>query len=343
MRREDVADRHRVAGRSAWPLTIARAPWAAPVMRASETLPYAARSAPAARSDAPPKRAPPNSCRPDRGVELANPAAPRPVQAPRGGCATPAPTHTYTPPCAFPAPRACDPGDRDRRSHPPEPSSGARAPVCSVSSTNVPQQPGAIAIPRRRPSVDPGQHVRGQVATHHAGAHQQPAQTRCRCARRPASSHPTQASRDRSRRDSPQTRAAMRRTHQIPQLRAGGPAPRGCSYAISVFQTCRCSSVHQLQGQTHNLADRARHVHRRRQRVREHPRPAPRPRAPRPAGSETWPAACRSDNARQQLARCHRSRPSRKSASPGRRPERGCRRPPRSTRPDVAQAGEGRS
>ena len=33
--------------------------------------------------------------------------------------------------------------------------------------------------------------------------------------------------------------------------------------------------LNQRQGQTHNLADRARHVHRRRHRVRKHPRPAP--------------------------------------------------------------------
>ena len=69
----------------------------------------------------------------------------------------------------------------------------------------------------------------------------------------------------------------MRRTHQIPQLRADertSPA-RVLVRHQRVPDLPLLVGFHQLQGQTHNLADRARHVHRRRQRVREHPRPAP--------------------------------------------------------------------
>ena len=69
----------------------------------------------------------------------------------------------------------------------------------------------------------------------------------------------------------------MRRTHQIPQLRADertGPA-RVLVRHQRVPDLALRIGLHQLQGQTHNLADRARHVHRRRQRLRKHPRPAP--------------------------------------------------------------------
>ena len=69
----------------------------------------------------------------------------------------------------------------------------------------------------------------------------------------------------------------MRRTHQIPQLHADertGPA-RVLIRHQRVPDPPLLVGLHQLQGQTLNLADRARHVHRRRHRVREHTRPAP--------------------------------------------------------------------
>ena len=149
------------------------------------------------------------------------------------------------------------------------------------------QQPGAIAIQTLavvadRPD-DPAQHVRGQVATHDAGAHQQPAQPQ----------HPVQVGTParivppdpgvagpqppRTRRKTDAAQPAMRRTHQIPQLRADertGPA-RVLVRHQRVPDLPLLVGFHQLQGQTHNRADRARHVHRRRQRLREHPRPAP--------------------------------------------------------------------
>ena len=149
------------------------------------------------------------------------------------------------------------------------------------------QQPGAIAIQTLavvadRPD-DPAQHVRGQVATHDAGAHQQPAQSQhpvqVRAPARIVPPDPGVAGPQppRTRRKPDPAQPAMRRTHQIPQLRADertSPA-RVLVRHQRVPDLPLLVGFHQLQGQTHNLADRARHVHRRRQRVREHPRPAP--------------------------------------------------------------------
>ena len=149
------------------------------------------------------------------------------------------------------------------------------------------QQPGAITIPTLavvadRPD-DPAQHVRGQVAARNAGAHQQPAQ----------SQHPVQVGAParvvppdpgvagpqppRRCREPHAAQPAMRRTHQIPQLRADERtgAARVLVRHQRVPDPALLAGLHQHQGQTPNLVDRARHVHCRRHRMREHPRPAP--------------------------------------------------------------------
>ena len=193
------------------------------------------------------------------------------------------------------------------------------APVCSVSSRRL---PGAIAY---RPSQSsPTVRTRtceARCDTRCRGAPDSP-NTRLRCAaHRPTRPRRAGAAGTRPRpARNPPIPVAGRRTDQP----HAGARPSACS-------TCRCSSVS-------TIADRARHVHRRR------PAPArpPPPRAPRPAGSETWPAACRSDNARQQLARATgpARRENRTLHRRGRRPERGCRRPPRS-RPARRAGGRG--
>ena len=149
------------------------------------------------------------------------------------------------------------------------------------------QQPGAITIPTLavvadRPH-DPAQHVRGQVAAPNAGAHQQPAQAQ----------HPVQVGAParivppdpgiagpqppRRCRKPDAAQPAMRRTHQIPQLRAHERtgAARVLVRHQRVPDPTLLVGLHQLQGQTHNLVDRVRHVHCRRHRVREHSRTAP--------------------------------------------------------------------
>ena len=69
----------------------------------------------------------------------------------------------------------------------------------------------------------------------------------------------------------------MRRTQQIPQLRADERtgAARVLVRHQRVPDLALRVGLDQLQGQTHNRADPARHVHGRRHRVRKHPRPAP--------------------------------------------------------------------
>ena len=69
----------------------------------------------------------------------------------------------------------------------------------------------------------------------------------------------------------------MRRTQQIPQLRAHERtgAARVLVRHQRVPDPALLAGLHQHQCQIRNLADRARHVHCRRHRVREHPRPAP--------------------------------------------------------------------
>ena len=149
------------------------------------------------------------------------------------------------------------------------------------------QQPGAIAIQTLavvadRPH-DPAQHVRGQVAAPDAGTHQQPAQAQHPVqVRAPASIVPPDPGvagpkPPRTRREPDAAQPAMRRTHQIPQLRADERtgAARVLVGHQRVPDLALRAGLHQLQGQTHNRADRARHVHGRRHRVRKHPRPAP--------------------------------------------------------------------
>ena len=185
------------------------------------------------------------------------------------------------------------------------------------------------------------------------GAHQQPAQPQ----------HPVQvgtsgpyrptrpsASRDRSRRNTqPQTRPRPASHAPNPPDTARCLARRtdqphdGCSVLPSAClqdlpHARRFPPVSRVR--RHNLADRARCTSTAgEQRVREHPRPAPtgrghldpqvQSRRGRPPAGRTTPGS--------QLARCHRnparSRKSNASQTPVRRPERGCRRPPRSPRP----------
>ena len=144
--------------------------------------------------------------------------------------------------------------------------------------------------------------------------------TRCRCVRRPTSSQPIQASRAcrRSAHDAnptPPSQPCAESTRYRSCGPTNGPAPRGCSCAISVFQTRRCASVStstslrsrsaptvsgtSTAGATGCASTRG---------ARRAPPPERRHR-----GSKTWPAASRSVNAAQQLARCNRPRPSRKS------------------------------
>ena len=149
------------------------------------------------------------------------------------------------------------------------------------------QQPGAIAIQTLAVVADcpddPAQHVRGQVATHNAGAHQQPAQSQhpvqVRAPARVVPPDPGVAGPQppRTRREPDAAQPTMRRTHQIPQLRADERtgAARVLVRHQRVPDLALRVGLNQRQGQTHNLADRARHVHRRRHRVRKHPRPAP--------------------------------------------------------------------
>ena len=187
------------------------------------------------------------------------------------------------------------------------------------------QQPGAIAVEAlavvaNRPS-GPAQHVGGQVAARDVGTYQQPAQ----------SQHPVQVS------------APARVVPADPGVAGPGAAhtprtrPRPASHARSPPDTAvegrqrarRRAGAHAPSACSRPGAAR---------RSPPAPAPSPGPRRPcqapqppappgagstrgrhtppqegRPRGSETWPAASRSANAAQQLARCHRPRPSRKS------------------------------
>ena len=142
------------------------------------------------------------------------------------------------------------------------------------------QQPGAIAVQTLAVVADrpggPAQHVGGQVAARNAGAHQQPAQ----------SQHPVQVGATarivppdpgvagpqppRTRREPDPAQPTMRRTHQIPQLRADKRpgAARVLVRHQRVPDPALLAGLHQHQGQTPNLVDRARHVHCRRHRMR---------------------------------------------------------------------------
>ena len=143
--------------------------------------------------------------------------------------------------------------------------------------------------------------------------------TRCRWVRRPISSHPIQASRDRKCRahaanPTPPSQPCAEPTRYRSCGPTNGPAPRGCSCAISVFQTRRCSSVSTSTHVRFSIAPTVSGTSTAgatgcgSTRARRTPPPERRGR-----GSDTWPAASRSANAAQQLARCHRPRPSRKS------------------------------
>ena len=114
------------------------------------------------------------------------------------------------------------------------------APVCSVWSTNVSSSQGRYPYTRSqssptertaRPSTCEARlrhTMPGRTSSRHSP------NTRCRCARRPASSHPTQASRDRSRRalaanPTPPSQPCAEPTRYRSCAPTNGPAPRGCS------------------------------------------------------------------------------------------------------------------
>ena len=146
------------------------------------------------------------------------------------------------------------------------------------------QQPGAIAVEALTVVADrpcgPAQHVGGQVAARDAGAHQQPAQ----------SQHPVQVSAPalvvpsdpgvagaqapRTCREPDAAQPAMRRAHQIPQLRTDERtgAPRVLVRHQRVPDPALLVGLHPHQRQVPQRADRVGHVHCRRHRVREHTR-----------------------------------------------------------------------
>ena len=335
MRREDVADRHRTVG-GRWPdqPVMALDQSAGAVGGAGDgahrrLCRLRALHQPRAQTRVAQTRPAELMLRPDRGVETVANRQRRHDRCRRREAGAPTPAlkaYIYHRLARVPAPRAGDPGDRDRRSHPPEPSSPrARSPPSVRSRRRTsPAARGDThthARSRRRPNERPG-HVRGQVATHDAGTHQQPAQpqhpVQVRAPARIVPPHPGVAGPQppRTRREPDAAQPAMRRTHQIPQLRADertGPArvlvghQRVPDLALSRVGFHR-SRVRPTTAPTVPGTSTAGAIGCGSTRARPPP-----PRAPRPAGSETWPAACRSDNARQQLARCHRPRPSRKS------------------------------
>ena len=183
-----------------------------------------------------------------RRVRRPPPAARCPVRAPRGVRATPAPTRTHTPPCAFRAPRACGPRARARRSHPPEPSSPrARSPPCvrprPRTSPAARGDSRGDARSRRRPPVRPGPR-RGRPGcgtrcrdAPAAGTVPAPGAGECAGARRPIRSRrrgragaahmPRTRRRPASHAPSPpDTAVADRQTDRRP---AGARAPSACS------------------------------------------------------------------------------------------------------------------
>ena len=187
-------------------------------------------------------------------------------------------------------------------------------------------QPGAIAVEALTVVADrpcgPAQDVGGQVAARDAGTHQQPAQ----------SQHPVQVSAPalvvpsdpgvagaqapRTCREPDAAQPAMRRAHQIPQLRTDKRtgAPRVLVRHQRVPDPALLVGLHPHQRQVPERADRARHVNCRRHRVREHTRAAhTAARGPTLRQRDVASAAPRSANAAQQLARCQRPRPSWKS------------------------------
>ena len=148
------------------------------------------------------------------------------------------------------------------------------------------QQPGAIAVEALAVVADrpcgPAQDVRGQVAARDAGAHQQPAQ----------SQHPVQmsapalvvpsdpgvagAQAPRTCREPDAAQPAMRRAHQIPQLRTDKRtgAPRVLVRHQRVPDPALLVGLHPHQRQVPERADRTRYVNCRLHRVREHTRAA---------------------------------------------------------------------
>ena len=139
----------------------------------------------------------------------------------------------------------------------------------------------ALAVVADRP-CGPAQDVGGQVAARDAGTHQQPAQ----------SQHPVQVSAPalvfpsdpgvagaqapRTCREPDAAQPAMRRAHQIPQLRTDKRtgAPRVLVRHQRVPDPALLVGLHPHQRQVPERADRGRHVHCRRHRVREHTRAA---------------------------------------------------------------------
>ena len=160
------------------------------------------------------------------------------------------------------------------------------------------QQPRAIAVQTLAVVADracgPAQQVRGQIAAADAGAHQQPAQSQhpvqvgapaCIVPADPGVAGP-QAPRRRREPDAAQP--ALRRAHQIPQLRAHKRtgAARVLVRHQRVPDPALRVGLHKHQRQVPQRADRVRHVHGRRHRVREHPRRAARTAARAPGSRQ---------------------------------------------------------
>ena len=159
------------------------------------------------------------------------------------------------------------------------------APVCSVSSTNVLQQPGAITVqtlavvagPRGRPGPTGerpgcGTPMPGRTRNRHSPQH--PVQVSAPAHIVPADPGVARLQAQRTRRKPDAAQPAMRRVHQIPQLRAHKRT--GAAWMLVRHQRvpdpALCVGLHQHQPQVPQRADRVGHVHGRRHRVRQHAR-----------------------------------------------------------------------
>ena len=164
----------------------------------------------------------------------------------------------------------------------PEPSSPrARSPPCVRPRPRTSPAARAIAVEALTVVADrpcgPAQDVGGQVAARDAGTHQQPAQSQhpVQVSAPALVVHPIQA--PRTCREPDAAQPAMRRAHQIPQLRTDKRtgAPRVLVRHQRVPDPALLVGLHPHQRQVPERADQtARHVNCRRHRVREHTRAA---------------------------------------------------------------------
>ena len=356
-------DRHRTVGRlvdqGRGPLDQRRARGRAGLARIR--LCHAARSVPAARSDARRPNAPSNAPGPPRPRRRDRPQPPRRHDrcgVPRSAAAPCARLQAYMyPPCAFPAPRAGGPGDRDRGLTHPNPSNTARTrprlahAVCSVSSRTRRQPGGDSQVQTRavgRCPRPPSRARRVDTTCRGAPAGAQP-NTRCRCARRTCRRPPARGVRgpqpSRTRRDHDAAQPTMRRTHQIPQLRADerrrrprvlvrhqrarlGAARRTQPAPGSTPQPCRPCPARPPAGANSGA---------------KHPPAGPPRREPPVLAERDVAAACASDNARRPLtqAAAGPARPRRTLHRRDRRPdEAGRHQRETASSSTIAQAGE---